>query len=152
MPGDERLMATIESVKVGEEFGPIEYDLTEDSFPHYVDLEVVSTKRLELPNGRRAAPNSTMFLDHHNKVFASKYSTLGTIHARARHRYVRPLVPPVHVVVTGKIVETYIRRGREYYVIETVMRDGEGNDLVISENTWMMNASVRHEDSAAPKE
>lgn len=145
MAETEKVRATLETVTVGEELGPVEYDLAEDDVAQFIDrVENVSAERLLLPDGRRAAP-STVIGGDYVKLLTTKYSTYDVVHARAKHRFVRPIVAPVHIVVTGKLTEKYLRRGREYLVVETVTRDGDGNELAVSENTWLINASVRQE-------
>lgn len=140
---------TMESVVVGEELGPVEYDLTENEVAAFADrIENMSVERLTLSDGRRAAPPTIIGGDY-VKVLRTRYGggDTGPVHTHAKYRFLRPIVPPLHIVVTGKVIDKYIRRGREYLVVRTVTSDGEGNELAHGENTWWMNISVHHEET-----
>lgn len=145
MVQSERIRATFETVAVGEQLGPVEYDLSEQAVRDYIELVGdIDADRLRLPDGRVASPPSVIGGDY-SKVLSTKYSTYDVVHTHAQHRFLRPIVPPVHVISSGTVIDKYIRRGREYLVIETVTRDSEGHDLAVSRNTWLINASTRHE-------
>lgn len=139
----ERIQATYETVEVGEQLGPVEYELTEEEMASYLERVQDSGEALESPDGKRAAPPEITSGDY-TKVLATKYSAYDVIHTRASHQFKKAITPPVKLTASGTIIDKYIRRGREYLVIETVTRDESGDEVVRSRNTWLINASVRH--------
>lgn len=143
----ERIRATYETVEVGERLGPVEYGLTEEDVASYLERVQDEGEALVLPDGRRAAP-PTITAGDYNRVLTTKYSTYDVVHTKARHEFKKPIVPPMRLRAWGTIVDKYIRRGREYLVIETVTEDESGAEVVRSRNTWLINASVRHPQDA----
>ena len=137
--------ATWATVHVGEELPGAVYDLTEESLIEWRNRTIPGIGEwLVLPDGRRAAPVSIISADY-AKVMYQKFSALGLAHARSRLEPVKLLIPPLRVAVAGKIVDKYIRRGREYFDVEVTIRDDTGDLLVRNLNSYWMNASVRHE-------
>ena len=139
----EKVRATIETVVVGEHLGPVEYELTEEDIAAYRERTQDGGESLTLPDGRQAAP-PTITAGDYNKVLGTKYSTFDVIHTKAQHEFKKPIVPPAKLNASGVVVDKYIRRGREFLVIETVTVDEQGEEVVRSRNVWLINASVRH--------
>lgn len=146
----ERIEPTLDTVTVGDCLGPNEYDLVAGVYPDYFDAGAIDWTWLRLPDGRQALPHSLAFEDG-NRTFSLRYLSGRKLNARIRHTFYRPLVPPLAVSATVEIGRTYIRRGREHVEFLALVRDREGNLLMASQNDWVMNSSVRHDEDSPPE-
>ena len=142
----DQIPARIETVIVGEQLGPVEIDIREEDVEAYGDNVQDGGSLLTLADGRHAAP-ATITAGDYVKVMGVKYSPAGAIHTKAAHEFKKAIVAPAKLSASGVIVDKYIRRGREFVVIESVTVDETGAEVVRSRNTWMMNPSVHHPES-----
>jgi hypothetical protein len=150
MTADRRIEPTIKTVVPGDRFGPHAYDLSAGAFPDYFDAEAVDWEWLRLPDGRMAVPHSAAFEDG-NRTFSLRYLSGRKLNAHIQHIFFRPLIAPQRVVDTVEIQRTHIRRGREHVEFMALVRDGDGNLLMASQNDWVMNSSVGHEQDSPPE-
>lgn len=141
---EQKVIATYEAVQVGEHLGPVHYEITKEDVTMELEKMQDNGEHLTMPNGRRAAP-PTIINGNCFKVWRTKYSMFDVVHTKANLSFLRPIVPPLKVTASGVTVDKYIRRGREYCVLETVTRDDLGNELTRARDVLLINASVRHQ-------
>ena len=133
---------TWDDAKVGEDLGSVQQRLTaeeidkhswaiEDQNPWYAG---------ESPFGGgivaplMTANNYVMYYDH------AGYAREGFFHAKIEHENINPLRRGKQVTTRGRIADKYIRRGRKYIIIETVVTDEDGMEICRNNTTL---ASIR---------
>jgi acyl dehydratase len=114
---------------VGEEYAD-EYILTpemardyaigiEDPHPWYLD---------QSPFGGPIA-NPILIVAQHVRLFKTKYSTAGHVHTRHQTQFLNPARIGKKIRLSGTLVEKYIKRGREYLVVECRSVDEDGVEI-----------------------
>lgn len=81
-----------------------------------------------------APPGQTVEL-HPRMQFAKFTSLKAAIWARSEHEFLHPLKMGAKIIVRGKVVDKYEKRGRYYRVSEFVTLDEEGKVLMRSRET-----------------
>ena len=130
-----RTVGTRELLKaeIGDEFGPFETRITEemverstwandDYNPWYLE---------DSPFGGRIA--SPMFLSLRlQNIFWSHYAipSGGALHTSQEFDFISPLRIGKKIIITGKLVERYHRRGRDSFVAEYLAVDEDGAEIV----------------------
>ena len=141
---EKRVPATIEVIQVGERFGPIEYLLAEKDVAAYMGEGQDGGECLTLPDGRRAAAPTITARDY-GRLLTTKYLTDTAAYAKVYQEYKKPVVAPVALTVAGAIVDKYIRRGREYLVLEVDTHDDASDLVAISHHTIWINTAALHD-------
>ncbi len=145
----ERVEPTLDTVHMGDRFGPNAYGLEPGVYPDYFDASAIDWTWLQLPDGRTALPHSIAFEDG-NRTFSLRYLSGRKLNARVRHTFYRPLVAPVGISDSVKIERTLVRRGREHVEYLATVSDQSGRLLMTSQSDWVMNSSVRHDHDSPP--
>ncbi len=119
--------------EIGDEFGPFETRITEemverstwandDYNPWYLE---------DSPFGGRIA--SPMFLSRHlENIFWGHYTwpSGGALHTSQDFDFISPLKIGKKINITGKLVDTYHRNGRDSFVSEYLAVDEDGTAIV----------------------
>lgn len=126
--------ATFEAMTVGEDLGPLERDIDEHFIRTYcftVDDWNPWYSRDDTPFGRAVAPAGILVPDL-LRLLNTKYdpnSEVG-LHQKEEVWYTSPVFPGEHVVMTGRFVDKYTKRGKGYVVTEAEARSaGDGRLL-----------------------
>lgn len=137
---------TAHKAAVGEELGPIQYEITEETIKEYADI-ADSHHPWFLKDSPFGGPiaHPTIGANDYSQVLNTKYSAYAVVHTRAAHEFINPIRPGKSYTVKGKIVDRYTRRGRDYLVIETVTTDEDGLEVVRSRNTWLLSMEGREQ-------
>jgi acyl dehydratase len=77
----------------------------------------------------------------------SKYVVHAGLHAKMEFSFLEPVRPGMRVRTRGRVIDKYIRRGRQYMVTEYVTEDETGTPLVRGQFTQMLiPEGTRHGD------
>lgn len=117
-----------ESVVVGETLGPIEYVVTmedvrkycddwEDPNPMYLDSSPFGAPIV--PPAFRAGLDSF-------RLLGTRYDSHATLGYSTAHQFLNPVTIGKRLIVTGKLVDKYVKRGIEYVIIEYTTVDEDG--------------------------
>jgi hypothetical protein len=111
-----------EAIVVGEDLGTLEYVLTE---------QMVANYRRVVDNPHAAYP--TVAARHPANLFYRKYRHLIRVpNAGQESQYFNPPVPGETVFVSARIVDKYVRREKNYLVIEATAKNPRGELIEIS--------------------
>ena len=72
----------------------------------------------------------------------------GGFHAQQEFEFINPLKVGKKVRVTGKLVDRYIKRGREYFVAEFVAVDEDGLEIVRMKRAGALNPPPSEEQGS----
>jgi hypothetical protein len=117
-----------DAIDVGTELGPVETDVSpraiaayqkdwDDPNPWYRDAS---------PFGAPIAPPAFMAGLTGFQLLATKFNTRATIGVKTAHENLAPLPVGQPMITTGLITGKYIKRGREYVVVESTTSDATG--------------------------
>ena len=124
-------LKTLAEAKVGEEFGTVEYVVTPEMVERFekgVDNPAVW---LDPPSNRGARLNPTVCDRDGSRVYQTKYvPPLGILHAKQEYEYLNPPRVGKKVRVKGKVVDRYVKKEREYTVVESVSVDEDGVEII----------------------
>jgi hypothetical protein len=145
-----------ESIIVGEELGPIEYVISEKAVKNYCDdwkdfnpiysessssgdpptaagkevaleTETIAPGQ-RIPNivaGHVCPPAFRAGLDSF-RLLGTKYDAHATLGFSTEHEFLNPITVGKRLIVTGKIIEKYVKRGIEYVIIQYSTMDEDG--------------------------
>ena len=76
-----------------------------------------------------------------------KYIVHAGLHAKMEFAFLQPIEPGMRVRSRGRVIDKYVRRGRQYMVTEYVTEDLDGTPLVRGQFTQMLiPEGTRHGD------
>jgi len=116
-----------EDYKLGDEFGPLEYRITEDLVKVFSDaVEDHNPWYSESsPFGGPIAP-VIILAEAYFPLISAKLGIMSGYHTKQEAEFINPIMVGKKVIVTGKIVDKYEKRGREYFVLEYRCVDEDG--------------------------
>lgn len=123
---------TWEDAKIGEDLGSIQYRLTSENISRY--LRAIEDRNpwyvQESPFGGPIAP-PLITADEYIKLYYdnSGYIRGRIFHAKMEHEIIRPPHHEELITARGKIVDKYVRRGRTYVILETVVTGEDGTEI-----------------------
>lgn len=124
---------TLAEAVVGEEFEPLEYVVTAEMVGKYA--EGVENEALWLDRspseGMRVHP-AICDNDGLNISRVKYVRPLGTLHAKQEFDFLNPARVGKKVRVRGKVVDRYVRKEREYTVVEALSVDEDGVEILRS--------------------
>lgn len=129
-----------DQMKVGEELGRKEILITdemiracanaiESNHPWYFE---------DSPFGGRIAP-PTVFDNDTLRILDEQYERFGSIHAKQAWELKNPARPGKKVTITVKLIDKYIKRERNYIVMELVAVDEDGLEICRGRHTSLMS-------------
>ena len=113
------------AVAVGEDLGSIEYGISDQKLA-----------RFRSATGDPGALYPAIASKDFYYLLGNRYEVGLMLHAKHESWYRRPPVPGCRVVVRGRVVGKYVRRGRGYVVVESESSDESGDLLVRSLTTF----------------
>ena len=135
---------TLAEAEVGEEFEPFEYVVTAEVVQKYVegtDNQDLWLDRSPL-EGMRVHP---AICDNDGvHLYQIEYlNPLGTLHAKQEFEFLNPVQVGKRVRVRGKVVDRYVKKEREYTVVEALSVDEDGVEVLRSRQTLCYSLSSR---------
>ncbi len=136
-----------EQMSVGDELGPLDYVVSAEVAHEFFEgsmIDPVVVDRLGAIDGGVAHPLQT--LTDYLWLIQERYAPMGTgLHASHETRCLRPIPLDQSLVATGRILDLYTRRDRDYWVAAYEISDADG---VLVEH--VMKAAVDREAGTAP--
>ena len=130
-------MRPLEEAQVGETLRPYAYTLTREIA--LFAARNIGRDSLETDaSGNELAPACVTDNDY-TGLWISDFTIKEAIHAKAEHHYLTPPRVGMRLNVTGRIIDKYNRRGREYLVLESETVDEDGTKLVESKNVLLID-------------
>lgn len=147
---EQKVIKDLDEVLVPDELGPVSYTVTQDDVEEFLKRvgDPNPWYREDSPFGGPIVP-PTYTAGDYTKLLGTKYSAYDVVHTHAAHEYMTPVRVGDILTAKGVLVEKYIRRGREYIVVDSATTNQNGEVVVKSRNTWLVNASKRRSDSPA---
>jgi len=127
-------------MKVGEELGRKEILITDELIRTCANA-IESNHPLyfeDSPFGGRIAP-PTIFDNETLRILDEQYERFGSIHAKQAWEFKNPAKLGKKVTVTVKLADKYIKRGRNYIVMELVAVDEDGVEICRGRHTSLMS-------------
>ena len=121
-----------EAVRVGQELGVFEITLDQTTVSDRVGL--VQWEAPGPDEGGNAPPGITIATHAHMK-FAAFPEMKASIWAKSEHEFLKPMKLGSTVRIRGRVVDTYVKRGRNYVVTEFETLDEAGDVLMRSRET-----------------
>ena len=114
-----------EALPIGLEMGPLEILLDGDTVK--ARLELVRWENREPVDELGVTPPGITIANHARMKFMAWPDLRVSIWAKSEHEFLKPLKVGSRVFIRGKVVDKYVKRGRNYLVsdYETVDEDGE---------------------------
>ena len=136
MLGDGLPQATYDAVEIGDDLGSITYDVTrEDARLARKSPSPTNTANAPMPPG--------ITMSDYSRLVQARFSTYDMVQAKTEHQFFKTVVPPATLSVRGAIADKYIRKGREYIVVEATTENEAGDRVAHARVTLLVNASRR---------
>lgn len=122
-----------EDIPVGLDLGTVEMTLDENTVSGRVGL--VQWEARELMDKFRIAPPG-LSIDQHPRMRFAKFPDLhAAIWAKSEHEFLKPMRIGSKIFIRGKVVDKYVKRGRNYVVSEFETFNEAGELLLRSRET-----------------
>ena len=125
--------ANFEAIPIGFDLGTLEMTLDEETVKDRMGL--VQWQSGELVNKLGIAPPGITINQHARMKFDALPEMRVSIWAKSEHEFLKPMKVGSKVFIHGKIVDKYIKRGRNYVVTELETTDEAGEVLLRSRET-----------------
>ncbi|MBW2142755.1 MAG: hypothetical protein JRG97_17195 [Deltaproteobacteria bacterium] len=114
-----------DNVSIGMEVGPFEMILDEDSVR--ARIQEVQWEPGDLIDSLNLVPPGMTIVEHARMKFRALPKMRSSIWAKSEHEFIKPMKIGEKVIIRGKVVEKYVKKGRDYLVTEyeTVNEAGE---------------------------
>jgi acyl dehydratase len=134
-----------EDMSVGEEYTD-EYLLTPELAQEYATgIEDSNPWHLEHSPFGGPVANPILIVAQHVRLFKTKHATAGNVHTRHETQFLNPARIGKKIKVSGKLVDKYIKRGREYLVMECRSVDEDGVEICRDRRTIITRYAKRPE-------
>jgi len=129
---------SFDEIEIGMEMGPLEFDVSPEAIKEYRNWA-----RWEVGGGdnpANALPG--IFLINHVRMLTTTLGGAGSrIWAKSQHEFLNPIRVDSKLVKRGKIVEKYLKRGKQYLIYEIETRDQDGRLIMRSRETSFFGES-----------
>lgn len=122
-----------EAIPIGLEMGPLEMTLDEETVKERVGL--IQWESRELVDKLHITPPGISISQHARMKFAALPDMSVSIWAKSEHEFLKPMKLGSKIFIRGKVVDKYVRRGRNYVVSEYETVDEAGEVLLRSRET-----------------
>ena len=122
-----------EAIPVGLDMGTVEMTLDEDTVNERLGL--VQWEATELVDKLHLAPPGISIVHHARMKFMKLPDLRVSIWAKSEHEFLKPMKIGSKIFIRGKIVDKYVKRGRNYLVSEFETVDEAGEVLLRSRET-----------------
>jgi acyl dehydratase len=142
---DEKPPMVFADLPIGEEYAD-EYLLTPELARDYAaGVEDANPWYLEHSPFGGPVANPILIVAQHTRLFKTKYLTAGHVHTRHQTEFLNPARLGKVIKVTGTLVEKYLKRGREYLVVECRSVDEDGIEICRDRRTIITRYMKRPE-------
>jgi acyl dehydratase len=140
---DDKQPLVFKDMPVGEEYED-EYVLTPEMAQDYAEgVEDLNPWYLERSPFGGPVANPILIVAQHARLFKTKYSTAGNVHTRHETQVLNPARIGKKIKIYGKLLDKYIKRGREYLVMECRSVDEDGVEICRDRRT-IITRYARH--------
>ena len=119
--------------KIGDEFEPIEIVVTEEMVERnaFANDDYNPWYMEDSPFGGRIA-SPTFLTFHESRIFRGYYAIPpgGSLHQKLEIEFINPLKVGKKLKMSGKLVDRYNKRGRDYFVAEYLVVDEDGAEII----------------------
>lgn len=122
-----------EAIPIGLDLGTAEITLDENMVNDRVGL--VQWKARELVDKFNIAPPGITISQHPRMRFAKLSDLRAAIWAKSEHEFLKPMKIGSKILIRGKVVDKYVKRGKNYVVSEFETIDEAGEVLMRSRET-----------------
>ncbi len=122
-----------EAIPIGMELEPLEMILDEDTVSNRVKL--IQWENRELLDKYGFAPPAMTINQHARIKFMAWPDLSASIWAKSEHEFLKPMKVGSRVSIRCKIIDKYVKRGRNYLVSECETVDEAGEVLFRSRET-----------------
>jgi acyl dehydratase len=142
---DETQAMVFENLPVGEEYVD-EYILTPELARDYAEgIDDRNPWYLEQSPFGGPVANPLLIVAQHARLFKTKYATAGNVHTRHETQLLNPARIGKVIKVYGKLVDKFLKRGREYLVMECRSVDEDGIEICRDRRTIIIRYAKRPE-------
>lgn len=121
-----------DAVEIGHDLGTLEIVLDEKTVAERIDLVRWADER---PLRQGLAPPGITISQHSRMKFDALSELRVSIWSRSQHEFLKPFPVGETVTISGRVVEKYAKRGRNYMVTELETRNQAGEVLLRSRET-----------------
>ncbi len=132
----------IDEIEVGHNFSPLVFPIDEDLIAKYVDTVGDRDPLHRDPSCARSAgyrglvAPPTIAALYVLKAYRTDFALpSGGVHFRQRFKFHHPIVAGDILSVQASVVDKYVKKGRQFLVIESTARNQDGVPVVWSEST-----------------
>src|SRR5262245_3634997 len=130
---------------IGEEYAD-EYLLTHELAREYAaGVDDPNPWYLESSPFGGPVANPILIVAQHTRLFKTKYLTAGNVHTRHETQFLNPARIGKVIKISGRLVEKYLKRGREYLVMECRSVDEDGIEICRDRRTIITQYAKRPE-------
>jgi len=122
-----------DAIPVGLEMGPMEMTLDEDTVRERAEL--VQWENREPVEKLHVTPPGMTIVQHARMKFMAVSDMTVSIWAKSEHEFLRPMKIGGKIFIRGKVIDKYVKRGRNYVVTEYETVDEAGEVLLRSRET-----------------
>jgi len=122
-----------EAIPIGMEMGPLEMTLDEDTVASR--LELIQWENREPVDKYGVTPPGITINQHARIKFMALPELSASIWAKSEHEFLKPMKAGSRIFIRGKVVDKYVKRGRNYVVSECETVDEAGEVLLRSRET-----------------
>jgi acyl dehydratase len=141
---EEKQVFKYEDIEIGEEL-EASYELNLDLVREYAqgigDHNPWFLEDCQPLGGAVAHP--TLIAYKNLQLVKSKYSLAGCVDVSHEIQFLRPARVGQTIQLKGRLVDKYIKREREYLVVEYLAMDEQGNELCRDRNTLLLRYQKR---------
>lgn len=134
--GGDRKMSEksgFEAIPIGLEVGPMEMTLDEETVKERVGLAQWEDR--ELMDKHHITPPGITIVQHPRMKFMALPEMSVSIWAKSEHEFLKPMKIGSKIFIRGKVVDKYVKRGRNYVVTDYETVDENGEVLLRSRET-----------------
>jgi acyl dehydratase len=142
---DDKKPLVFDDIPLGEEYAD-EYVLTPELAQDYAEgIEDRNPWYLERSPFGGPMANPMLIVAQHARLLKTRYVTAGNVHTRHDTQFLNPARIGKTIKVYGRLVEKYIKRGREYLVMECRSVDEDGIEICRDRRTIITHYAKRPE-------
>ena len=142
---DDKPSLDFEALSIGEEYAD-EYILTPEMARDYAE-GIADPNPWYLEHSPFGGPvaNPMLIVAQHARLFKTRYTTAGNVHTRHETKFLHPARIGKRIKVYGTLVDKYLKRGREYLVMDCRSVDEDGIEFCRDRRTIIVRYTKRPE-------